>query len=83
MLTISLAACLVALYQPSSAASERLFSFLERLFDDQQESALEDLREVTVMLQFNERDPSTVRPRMRLTLKDMPLGGSHTRCLCE
>ena len=73
------------MYQPSSAASERLFSFLERLFDDQQESALEDLREVTVMLQFNERDPSTVRPRMRLTLKDMPLGGSHTiaRCLCE
>ena len=41
------------LVQPSSAASERAFSLLATCFSDQQDSALEDYVEASVMLRYN------------------------------
>jgi len=51
----SSAARKVLLLQPSSAASERVFSLLKASFSDQQESSLEDYIETSVMLQYNKR----------------------------
>jgi len=45
----------VILVQPSSAAAERVFSILQR-FTAQQESSLEDYIELSVTLQYNNRD---------------------------
>ena len=45
----------VLLVQPSSAASERVFSLLSASFNDQQESALSGYLQVSVMLQNNKR----------------------------
>ena len=45
----------VILVQPSSAAAERVFSILQR-FTAQQESSLEDYIELSIMLQYNNRD---------------------------
>ena len=42
----------VILVQPSSAASERVFSFLANSFQCQQSSSLEDYIEVSLMLQL-------------------------------
>ena len=39
--------------QLSSAASERVFSIVSASFNDQQESALSDYFEASVMLQYN------------------------------
>ena len=41
------------LLQPSSAASERVFSILKRSFGEQQEAALQDYTEASLMLQYN------------------------------
>ena len=49
----AVAACRVLLVQQSSAASKRVFSLLNASFDDQQEGALQDNLERTVMLQYN------------------------------
>ena len=38
--------------QPSSAAAERVFSLLKSSFGDQQEAALQDYIETSLMLQF-------------------------------
>ena len=43
---------LVLLVQPSSAATERVFSILQR-FTAQQQSSLEAYLELSVMLQYN------------------------------
>ncbi len=43
------------LVQPSSAAAERVFSLLNNSFSSQQESALEDYIQLSVMLQYNYR----------------------------
>ena len=45
----------VLLCQPSSAAVERVFSFLNSSFSDQQSRALEDYVELSLMLQCNKR----------------------------
>lgn len=45
----------VLLCQPSSAAVERVFSFLKNSFSDQQSRALEDYVELSLMLQLNRR----------------------------
>ena len=45
----------VLLCQPSSAAVERVFSFLKNSFSDQQSRALEDYVELSLMLQLNKR----------------------------
>ena len=45
----------VLLVQPSSAASERVFSLLNAAFNHQQEGALQDYVECAVMLQYNSR----------------------------
>ena len=47
---MSAAAKLLALVEPSSAAAERIFSLLRAAFNNQQESALEDNLEPSVML---------------------------------
>ena len=47
-------AFIVALFQPSSAAAERVFSMMEARFDDTQSNALEDYRAASVMLRYNE-----------------------------
>ena len=46
---------LVLLVQPSSASAERVFSLLRTAFSDQQEGALQDYIEASVMLQYNHR----------------------------
>ena len=43
------------LIQPSSAAAERAFSLLNSIITANQESALADYVEVSLMLQFNGR----------------------------
>ena len=45
----------VLLVQPSSAAAERVFSFLNSLVNDSQEHALVDYVQACVMLQYNSR----------------------------
>ena len=42
-------------FTPSSAASERVFSTLKRLFGDQQLSSLMDYIQGSIMLNYNER----------------------------
>ena len=49
------AVCKVALVQPSSAAAERVFSLLNKSFDAQQDLALQDYVECSLMLQYNKR----------------------------
>ena len=52
----SSAAKQIFLVQPSSAASERVFSLLKAAsFKDQQESSLQDYVETSLMLQYNKR----------------------------
>ena len=46
---------LVLLVQPSSAATERVFSILANSFSAQQESSLEDYIQLSVMMQYNYR----------------------------
>ena len=41
--------------QPSSAAAERVFSVLNAMFHEQQEHALQDYIELSLMLQYNTR----------------------------
>ena len=43
------------LFQPSSAAAERVFSLLQNSFKDQQYSSLEDYIQTSIMLQYNNR----------------------------
>ena len=45
----------VLLVQPSSAAAERAFSLLSAAFSDQQDRALADYLQASVMLQYNKR----------------------------
>ena len=45
----------VLLVQPSSAAAERVFSILSASFTDQQENALVDYLQASVMFQYNKR----------------------------
>ncbi|CAB3995445.1 RNA-directed DNA polymerase from transposon BS [Paramuricea clavata] len=45
----------IFLCQPSSAAAERAFSLLKASFNEQQDSALEDYIETSLMLQYNGR----------------------------
>ena len=51
----STAARKVLVLQPSSAATERVFSLLKASFSDQQESTLQDYIETSLMLQYNNR----------------------------
>ena len=39
--------------QPSSASAERVFSLLKNAFNDQQDNALEDYLEASVMIRYN------------------------------
>ena len=48
--------CRFALMQPSSATAERVFSLLKQMFGSQQESALKDYVETSVMLAYNHRE---------------------------
>ena len=52
----STTAAKVVLLQPSSAASERVFSVLKASFSDTQTGCLQDLVECSCMLQYNNRD---------------------------
>ena len=45
----------VLLVQPSSAAAERVFSLLSASFHEQQENALSDYLQASVMLQYKNR----------------------------
>ena len=51
----SSAARKVLVLQPSSAATERVFSLLNASFSDQQENSLQDYIETSLMLQYNNR----------------------------
>ena len=46
----------IILCQPSSAATERVFSIMKSSFNSEQNLALEDYMEVSLMLQCNKRD---------------------------
>ena len=50
----SAAAKKILLVQPSSAASERVFSLLDNLFGFKQNSSLEDYVETSILLQYND-----------------------------
>ena len=43
----------VLLFQPSSAASERVFLLLKASFNPHQQSSLQDSIEISLMLQYN------------------------------
>ena len=45
----------ITLIQPSSAAAERVFSLLANSFNNNQESALKDYIQTSVMIQYNHR----------------------------
>ena len=45
----------VLLIQPSSAASERVFTLLKASFAEQQDCSLQDYVESSIMLQYNKR----------------------------
>ena len=45
----------VLVLQPSSAATERVFSHLKALFNDQQDHILQNYIEMSLMLQYNNR----------------------------
>ena len=45
----------ILLLQPSSAASERVFSLLQNSFNNRQERALEDYIETSLILQYNNK----------------------------
>ena len=51
-------AFIVALVQPSSACVERIFSLLRNLFNDRQESTLQDYIEGSVRLSYNMKQRS-------------------------
>ena len=51
----SMAVKKILLVQPSSAAAERVFSILAASFNDQQDRALADYLQASVMLQYNKR----------------------------
>ena len=51
----SQAARQILLVQPSSAASERVFSLLRNSFGERQHSSLQDYIEASLMLQYNKR----------------------------
>ena len=51
----SAAAKKIILIQPSSAAAERVFSLLKSSFGEQQDMALQDYIEASIMLQYNKR----------------------------
>ena len=51
----SSAAAKILLLQPSSAAADRAFSLWKASFGEQQESALQDYIEASLLLQFNKR----------------------------
>jgi hypothetical protein len=46
----------ILLVQPSSAPAERVFSLLLNSFNKQQDAALEETVEVSIMLRYNKRD---------------------------
>ena len=51
----SMAVKKILLVQPSSAAAQRVFSILAASFNDQQDRALADYLQASVMLQYNKR----------------------------
>ncbi len=46
---------IVGSWTPNSAAAERVFSLLKSMFGDQQMSALEDMIEAALALNYNKR----------------------------
>lgn len=52
----SAAACQILLVQPSSAATECVFSIINNSFGEQQQLPLEDYIEASVQLQYNRRN---------------------------
>lgn len=46
---------------PSSASAERVFSILQWILSDRQESMLDDQIELALMLNYNSREPNTAR----------------------
>ena len=52
---------IVALYQPSSAAVERLFSIYQHMFNDEQTLALADYKRAAIMVRFNDLQRAKLR----------------------
>ena len=44
------------IFQPSSGCSERIFAILRWMFTDARQRSLEDNKETSIMLRFNELD---------------------------
>ena len=53
------------LLQPSSTGAERVFSMLDSLFGDEQEAALEDYKETSVIMRYNELKRRGINPSVR------------------
>lgn len=52
---------IISLFQPRSAAAERVFSMLRNLIDDTQRSSLADKTEANVMIRYNDLHANGVR----------------------
>jgi hypothetical protein len=61
------AVSIVSLFQPSSAAAERVFSMLRNLVDDTQQSSLADKTEVSAMIRYNNMHSAGVRQHKHKT----------------
>ena len=55
----------IALYMPSSAPVERVFSMLEHLFTDEQSRALEDYRTAALLIHYNDLQRKTLNELRR------------------
>ena len=60
-----LAALEIAIFQPSSAFIERVFSYFRQGFDDTQELALEDMKETGTMMRCNENQREKEKEKER------------------
>ena len=45
----------IVIFQPSSAAAERVFSLVDAMFSSNREQCLEDLKKGSVMVRYNEK----------------------------
>ena len=58
----------VALFQPSSAGVERIFSMLDHLFTDEQTAALADYRTAAIMVRYNDLQRKRLEDARRAAL---------------
>jgi hypothetical protein len=61
----------VALFQPSSAAAERVFAFLRKYFTKYQDSTLEDYKSTSIMMRFNKIQRAAAKKPTQESIADV------------